>query len=348
MAAIKPNSTEARFKVGRQVAKGTAQDEDLICGMMTQHGLNIAWDLIDKGGEHGCTGISTSRATVLKSPQRRSSYIVNGAFAGILYPRLIGLLLLGAGFEVATVADGGGNFWTHTFTLADRADLSWLTFLSLIGDQERRATDGRVSELVIASGPTGIRYNGNLRALVEDDPTGLETFTSEQLDEFLPTIGSITVNYDPDGTPASMFSTLEQATLTIRNPFDEAQQSLFNFGRTDLPQNGLTAMARFEGLYMDYDNYERIQRAGVGNTSPSEEAAIASVEYTYQTAAEIEPGQPYEITTTIPHAQISLSDFQASGTDIVEWAFDAEMIDDVAEPITITLINDVATYAATV
>lgn len=338
------SSTSAIFKAAVQASKGTPKTA-LLCGMMEQHGINVAFDAFDDTAEHGCrTGVTADRATVKKTPTRRAGYLVRGSLRGALYPNLIGVLLRGAGFAKST---SGSTEFTHTFTLAERDSLPWLTVLSTLGDRERRVTDARVSRLTFEAGTQGIRYNGTLVGITEGDSAGTETSTAETLIEILPSEGSLVINYDPDDADTEIFNsstdTLNRLTLDIANGMDEADQSLFRFTRADFAQQGIDVTGRVEGLELDYDLYDYIIRGGTSEIGPAPDPGIFSMAWTWESAVLIDT-HPYSMTVTIPHVEMSLDDFAAEGSNVVRWNTMYRMIDQSANPITIALVN---AYAGT-
>jgi hypothetical protein len=348
MAGEKVPSTTARFKVGQQTAKGTPATK-VVCGTMTMSGLNSTKDPIDKGGEHGCN-TGPDRATVHKSEQRYSSFIVNGSFRGYMYPDLIGYLLLGAGFNVVSTAGvaAAAGTWSHVFTLANRTAVPWLSVHSQIGSKNRLAVDARVNQLTFTANAQGFTYNGTFQALKEDEvPVSGITTTNEEVVEVLTTRGSMILNYDPDGTPVTMLAAEQEGfTLVINNPFDQDQQKLFSFGRGDLPQTGLDVTGTVEGLNVDYLNYERIKGGAVGVDTIADDCALAKIDVTFNSAESIgATAIPYSIRFEIPHAEVTVNDFQAEGTNTVEWTFPFRMIDDNATPLKITLVNKLPSYA---
>ena len=342
-------STAARFKVGQQSAKATPAT-NLICGTMQMSSMNTARDAVDKGGEHGCpTGVD--RATTHKSMTRYSSYIVRGGFRGFMYPDLIGYLLLGAGFAVTTTAGSGptAGTYSHVFTLAARSALPWLSVESQIGTKNRQASDVRVDKLTLTANNQGFRYDGTYVGLTEGVVPGSGiTIVNEDEAEILGSRGSMVLNYDPDGTPTAMIAGEEEGfSLVINNPLNTDQQKLFAFGRSDLPQNGVDVTGRVEGLYTDYNNYERINNGGVSNNAPSDKCAIAKLDTTFQSAELIaSTAVPRSLRVELAHAEVTLDDFQAEGTNLIEWNFPYRMVDDNTTPIRITLVNSYPSYAA--
>ena len=64
MAGI--SSTSALFKLAKQSAKGTPATA-FLCGMMEQHGANVAFDQFDDTPEHGCRpGVTRNRVTITR------------------------------------------------------------------------------------------------------------------------------------------------------------------------------------------------------------------------------------------------------------------------------------------
>jgi hypothetical protein len=312
--------------------------------------LNTSRDTIDKGGEHGCNG-GPDRATVHKSLMRYSSYIVNGGFRGYGHPDMIGYWLLGAGFGIVTTAGSGAaaGTYTHVFTLANRTVVPWLSVQSQIGTKVRQAVDARVNRLTFTANNRGFVYDGTYQALLENEaPTTGLTTTNEDTAEILSSRGSITVNYNPDGTPVSLLdSDTEGFTFVINNPLNTDQQRLLSFGRSDLPQNGLDVTGSIEGMNVIYSNYEIIKNGASGNDSPAEVASIAGINLLFNSAELIAAtAVPYSIRFEVTHAEVDLSDFQADGTNLVQWTFPYRMVDDNTTPVRITLVNAHPSYAA--
>ncbi|MCB0073854.1 MAG: hypothetical protein KDE20_20440, partial [Caldilineaceae bacterium] len=119
-----------------------------------------------------------------------------------------------------------------------------------------------------------------------------------------------------------------------------------------LPPTGLGITGRIGGVDIDWETYDRIVRGAAAGTSPSASQAIAAIDYTYATLANISGAAvPYSVQVEIPYVEIELdpAGFEGAGADLVRWAFTYEMADDkslldTTEPITITVVNDVAAY----
>lgn len=341
-------STSALLKVGTQAAKGTPIGTGFVTGLMEQSSFTVGFDELTKTPEHGGAALA-DRATSRKSTTSRSGYLVRGAFRQAAYPNLIGKWLQGAGFDVATAVANAATAYAHTFTLAERDDVKWLTILHTIGGTERRATDARVSRLTLTGQPDGLKFSGEWRGLTENDPAGTETTAAEDTNEILPSEGSLVMVYDPDDAAETIVTTttdeLNRLTLDIANPLDEADQALFRFGHADLAQNGIDITGTVEGAPVDWDVYDFIVRKS--GTGPSAVPALCSLTYTFESAIDIAGDTvPYGIVVTLPHVEVNINDngFTAEGENLIRWTYDYRMIDMDTTPITIVVTNLKASY----
>lgn len=339
-------STSTILRVGRQTVKGTPIGAGFTTGLMEQSSFFTAFDELSKTPEHGGASVA-DRATARKSATARSGYLVRGSFRQAAYPRLLGLWLRGAGFTSGSPT-AGTTAQTHAFTLANRSAVNWLTILHTIGGTARRATDARVTRLTLTAQPDGLKFAGEWRALTEDDPAGTETTTAEDTNEILPSNGALTMTYDPGGADVEILNTttdeLNRLTLDIANPLDEADQALFRFGRADLAQTGVDITGTVEGAPVDWAAYDYIIRQSGAN--PSASPAICSLEYNFQSTVDIAGDTvPYEITVTIPQVEVTINEsgFSAEGDNLIRWTYDYRMLDTVTTPITIELVNLLAT-----
>lgn len=339
-------STAATFKVAKQGAKGTAATTGFVTGMMTRSTMLPALDTITKTAEHG---VAYARATAHKTPTRRGSYIARGGYRGYLYPDMFGLLLLGTGFAVTTTGASANK--THTFKLANRDANPWLTVLwDLDGTNPLRAVDVRGTRMVIDGTPDGVTMEGDLVGLTLNEPTGSETTTAEDTTgELLPSEGTLTLVYDPAGTPVTVLSTptdsLTRAQLTIANPVDENDRSIHRFARGSLNQTGVDITARLEGVEVDFDIYNRILNGSTTGSTPTTDTAVFSLTYSFESSLNITgTAVPYSATITIPRIEFDLGDYAADGDSLVTWNLEGRMIDNTTDPITIALVSKKASY----
>lgn len=348
-------SVEAALSVGIQSALGTPNTANLITLLAYTSGLVPEFDVATKPAEHGA-GVSNTRPTAKRSRTTRTGHLGNGEFNMSLYTRALVPLLVGAGFEVATTDNT--THYTHVLTLAAKEDQKWLTFLREWGGKETRGQDAKVSQITIGGNPNdGLTAQGNFTALSVDEAVGTETKTAEKPVELNPALGSISVILDPDGAAIQAAYSggdlaAEDISLDITNPLDTETLRLFQQGRADLPSTGIGAQVTIGGIDVDMDVYEQIVNGGVGNATPSLITALAALDWKHESASNIVGAAvPYSARFQIPYVEISIdpAGFRANQDETVNWSFICEMMDDadllgVTEPITITIVNDVASY----
>ena len=339
-------STAATFKVAKQASKGTPSTTGFITGMMTRSSFLPDIDTVTKTAEHG---IAYTRATAHKTATRRGSYLGRGSYRGYLYPDMFGMLLLGNGFAVTTTGASANK--THTFKLANRDANPWLTVIwDVDGTNPLRGVDVRGTRMVIDGTPDGVTIEGDLVGLTVNEPVGTETTTAEDTaGEMIPSEGTLTLVYDPAGTPVTVLSTptdsLTRAQLTILNPVDENDRSIHRFGRGNINQAGVDVTARLEGVEIDWDIYNRILNGSTTGSTPTTDTAIFSLTYSFESAANITgTAVPYSVTVTIPRIEFDLADFAADGDSLITWNADGRMIDNTTDPITIVLVSKKASY----
>lgn len=337
-------SPTARFKAAIQASQGTAKTTGFICGMLTRSSLAPRFDIADKGAEHGCGG--TDRATVHRSPSVRSSYIAAGSARGYLYPDLVGMLLTGAGLTAVTT--GAGADKTHTFKLAPRTAQKWLTILESMGGNELRGTDVKVDQLTFEATPDGVTFDASLKGLKIDESVGTETSSNETITEMLPSLGSLTMYYDPAGTNHEEINTatdtLTKASIQIANPLND-DKGIWDFRRADLSQRGIDIIGRVEGVEIDWETYERIVNGADNGTDPSANTAICAVTYKWQSATNIPTAAvPYSLEFALPRCEVTLDEFAADGDNLVRWNYNWRMVDNTTDPIVVTLVNGVTAY----
>ncbi len=339
-------STAALFKVAKQASKGTAPTTGFITGMMTRSSFLPDIDTITKTAEHG---IAYTRATAHKTATRRGSYLGRGSYRGYLYPDMFGMLLLGNGFAVTTTGASANK--THTFKLANRDANPWLTVIwDVDGTNPLRGVDVRGTRMVIDGTPDGVTIEGDLVGLTVNEAVGTEATTAEDTaGEMIPSEGTLTLVYDPAGTPVTVLSTptdsLTRAQLTILNPVDENDRSIHRFGRGNINQTGVDVTARLEGVEIDWDIYNRILNGSTTGSTPTTDTAIFSLTYSFESAANITgTAVPYSVTVTIPRIEFDLADFAADGDSLITWNADGRMIDNTTDPITIVLVSKKASY----
>lgn len=333
-------STGALFQVGKQTAKGTAATAYLTAlAEMSQ--INARRDAVQQAAEHG---IATTRTTDHKAVTQFGSYLVTGSLRTNAYMNMPGLLLLGAGFKVATT--GATAAKTHTFKIANRTELTWLSILSTIGDTARRAVDCRVNTLGFEAAPDTARWNAGFLGLTMDNAAGTETTTAEDTNKVSPAVGSLVLTVGGTQIVNTSTDQIQRFTMDIANPLSEDERALFTSKRSDLPQTGLGITGKIEGLELDYtDTYPKLMRNGLTTGEPYMEAAKGSLVVQIKSPANIATDSvPYMLEITLGSIEVTLDDFQAESNNIVRWNTSYRMIDDVTDPAIIKLVNTKTTY----
>lgn len=337
------NSLVAAFSLGQQAAKDTAAD-DFITTLATVSGLQPRFDITESRQAHP-GGLGT-RATSKRAASTRTGYLVDAAATFVLRPRFIGKALLAAGFTVSTA--NNTTHYTHTFKLATRATFPWMSALWLLPDDdvaefELLSSNMRATQLNVNATPDEVACDMTLTGMTEGDAAGTETKVAEIGVEILPTVGTMTVA----GVSITVAKGLNMA---IANTLKEDQRYLFQAARTDLPQESIGVSGTLTGSPLNRDIYREIFRGGTSGTAPSLTPLTGNLVYEFRSASNISGASvPYSLNIDINSCEYTIADnsLRANLADEIEPEISWEMIDDVTDPIVITLINDVSSYAGT-
>jgi len=334
-----------------QSAKGTPATADLISGRFLTSGGGPQYDYIETMYEH-FRGAS-SRPTTRKTRAQRSSYIVPFAAQGNLYPVLLGELLRSIGFGVTSVATEAGEpaapiYYTHTGVVGERDAMPWLTGMMGRGDGaglwERKFVDGRLEMLQIQGGPRGLMLGFAGSALREVTPVGTETFVSEATELLVPSVGSATISIGG----SAFTGPVRGLQFQIQNELDKNEQRLFAFERGDLQNMGFDCALQLMQIDVDKTLYQYFHQNKADTSGPAAASIPGSLSFTFQSANNIsaEAAVPYSIAVTIPSVEMRIGAIQSQRNQLIRTDLAALMVDDVTTPITVTLINDHASYAA--
>lgn len=329
-------SSEAKIRLAKQSVKGTPVTSGFICGLVEQHQLGVEFTETAERNEHGC--YATTLPVARRSAQKRTGYKVSGKVGGALYPYFFNQVLYGGGM---TVASSGTTVKTNVFTIAASASAPWLTALSDIGG-EIRGTDVRVPRWAVKASTDGVTYDADLLGLTESNAAGSETHVAEKAYGMSLIGGTITMTYDPAGTPVVIYSDALEIDLEYNNPLSEEITTLKTFGLSDLPQEGIDVNATIRVPDLDYNTYKRIVRGGTSGTAPSANNAIISFDFKCVSQELVTAGTVFSWQFTIPRmkAMIDMNDFDANGKDSIYWNLTAQMIADSGTPMTVTGISD--------
>ena len=335
-----PLSVTSSFSLYKQSGKGVAGGTDGVCGRFQQSNLQTVYEYIEADSEHFC-GLNL-RPTVRKTTSYKSGYSVQFGAMGLIYSNMMGMVLLGLGFKVATV---GTTEHTHTFTIGDRADHGWLTALQSLGDgsdkYSRLAVDSRIEQIRIDVGPQGMSGAFTGVGIEETAAAGTEDPDLETDLMLLPSKGSATISLGGGAFEA----TIRGLRLMVSNPLDKREQALFSLKRGDLAATGMEIGGVLQGIDMTYDTYKKLMWGGTAGTGPTQGAVSGAVDVKFESAGLIQGSSlPASLQAIFPKVEYRLGQFQARGKDLIRADIAFLMIDDNATPATFKLVNDRAAY----
>jgi hypothetical protein len=180
-------------------------------------------------------------------------------------------------------------------------------------------------------------------AIDEAEPSGSEVVTNEGDDFFVPGEGSISAQI----SGVDIFDALRAHQLTINNPVRANEQQLYSFNVADLPQAGVVIGGLMGGVDVHGDLHKKFNWGGTAGTGPVVDVPEMALSWTYKSDIELDTGVYSSMTVAIPQASGQLQPYANQGQTLVRTAIALNMLDlSGSEPITITLINDHASYAA--
>lgn len=336
------NSLLSAFSLGVQSNKTTAATTHHTA-LATVSGMDPEFDVREPPAEHPGPG---ARTTLRRSPSERTGYIVPVNATFFLRPRFIGRVLRAMGFGVSSV--NNTTHFTHTFTLANRTAVAWLTAIhkwSGDTDLERKVIGVRGTQLQMNAGPDELQCTFEGLGLTEGNATGSETKVAE-IDTLISTkTGSLSFAIAGN----TVTSPIRGNQLTIAQELDREDKVLHQSGRADLPQQSIDLSGTLQGIDIDHNDYEiyrRIKRGGMAATAPTLTAVTGALSFTYESAGNISGAAvPYRLTVAFPTVEYNIVSPNANGRDLIRADVSYAMIDDSATPVTITLVNDQASYA---
>ena len=340
-ASSSAGSLGSFFALGKQTAKGTAATA-LIKALATVSSLALEFQERDTTFEHpGATG---ARSTARKSPIQRTSYLAQAEVTTMLHPKFLGMSLLAAGFQVTST---GTTSYTHTFTLGTAALHKWMTAAWQVDETDgafvTRGVDMRATSFGLNATPEQIEHTLTLRGLTLDPMSGSPTYTSETSEEIVPWLGARTT------LTVGGYAVVERVrgvNFAVENTLREDDQAIWETERVDLPQQSIDITCEFSDVNISDDLYEALVYGSANGSAVSLAPLTGAIDIKWQSANNIPSAAvPYSVQIAMPSVSWSLSSApQASADDLITLGMTATMIDNVATPITITLVNDVASY----
>lgn len=339
------SSLASQFALGVQTNQTTVATLHQ-SALATQSGLSPEFDFFEPPPEHpGPAARSTARKT---APERVGFTVpVNCTF--LLHPRFIGMALLAMGFvKTATVASNPAGYFTHTFKLANDAAMHWMTALHRYEGATtllRRASQVRGEQLQINVDTQQIECQFTGRGLQEATPSGTPSIAAESPVLISPYTGSMVLEIDGGAIATDLRGNQFQITQTL----DTDDRKLHTPGRLGLPRTEIDITGTLQGIPVDMGAYvhylEIVRRNG---TNPSLESPTGELTWTFASNTNIDAtSTPYSITIALAEVAYAMVAPNANQRDIIRADITYQMLDTSTDPIVITLVNDVANYAAT-
>lgn len=339
------NPLLSAFAIGRQSAKGT-QATKLFTAMALVSGLATQFETGEQIYEHpNVTG--NSRTFGKKEGSAiRTGYKVPYKATFRARANFLGAALVSMGYIPTTVSSTG--YYTHTFVLAaSPAVFPWCSVFESDDDAgtqwERVAKDSRSSKLSFDADPKKVQCDLTGMGLIEGIPAGSPTRTDEVADQLLPTIGSFTATLGG----VALSSIVRGIKCDLENEFDQEDYLLFQTAINDLPQTNAKTSGSLVGFDFTSALYKKLNWGGTSGTAPSLALPTGPLSFNFASAANIgATAVPYSISLAMASVDFKLpEDIAANGKDLqrVDVAWEAN---DAAEPVTVVLVNNVASYAA--
>lgn len=341
MADVKLKSQAMAMSLGVQSAKDVAAT-DFQTGLLLNSVVPVPdWDVIENRAEHpsAVLGRSATKASV----SERVGYIVPIGSGGFLYPRYFPMLLIGAGFECVSTDETG--YYQHVLTMANDDAMKWLTALYDISTLKTvRVLNSRFSNVTLTATPDDIQFSGEGAGLVTGDALGTEVKVAELKTKILPTLPTTGGwSFSIGGTELSA-NRVRGFTATIGQTLDDEDKSLWAVTRADLARDSIGVTGTATGINLDADIFEKAWYGGVGGSAPDLAPVEVDITTLWESSSEVDTGVPYSVKMEVPKAELTGEVADANESDTILFSFNWAMVDDSADPITFTIINDVESY----
>jgi hypothetical protein len=256
-----------------------------------------------------------------------------------------GSALIGGTASVALTTPAAGSYYVHTFTVAKRFVARWGTVLAAIDEGgnlwERKLTDARLSSLSINAGADGIVAAIAGLGLTLGAASGSETKVAETAYQLSRSAGAHSLKI----STVEVGVTPRTHELIIAQDLADDDKALHTATRADIPIRGNGITGKLGGLDITYAVYKKMNWGGTSGTGPATAQAEAALDYNFISSQFVSGAVPYKIQIAAPVVQLTLSQPEASGNNLIRCEAEYTVLDlDTAEPITITLTNGIQHY----
>ena len=204
---------------------------------------------------------------------------------------------------------------------------------------ERRLTDARIEMYRLDGSVKGLEQVFAGFGITEDEATGTETSTNETDAMLLPSRGEATVTVNggcvhvgfPHHPPADH-----------EHP-GSCRAAVVHIQARRPPTKGIDVSGILGRVDLEKAIYKEMYWGGASGTTPVPQPAYGSISFKFEAAEEAETGTPYSVEFVLPRVELRMGNFQSRGQDLIRFDIQFMMIDDVTTPLTINIVNKVAT-----
>ena len=342
MADVKLKSQTMSMSLAVQSAKGVAATTGFQTGLLLTSKIPIPdFDTIQSRVEH--PSAVADRSSAKTSLSERTGYTVPISCGGFLYPRFFPAVLIAAGFGCVST-DMTGHY-KHVLTLANDSDMKWETVLYHMGaEKDILVTDSRMTSVTLTASTDDMQFTAEGLGIASGDATGSETTTAEVISKILPSLPTTGGWTFTIGGVELTSNRVRGFTATIEEALDTEDKTLWSTTRNDLVRDTVGVKGTATDINLDASIFEKTFYGGAGNTSPDLTPVQMVIQALWNSSEEVDTGIPYSVQLDVAKAEITGEITDANEADTVMFSFNWEMVDDSATPITITVINDVASY----
>jgi hypothetical protein len=336
------NSLGSFIALGTQTSLGTAATT-LHKAAATSSGLSARFNTRQPRLEHPS---ATARATRRKRPTKRVNYLAEVPEIGFaLYPKFVVPALLSVGFTVTTT--NNPTHYTHVLTLADISAHKWMTAVWSVDESDaafaQRGVDMRGTSFAMNASPSEILCTLALLGKTLQPMSGSPTYVDEGTEEIVPwnfTRGDITIG------ETTISEVIRASAFTVDNSLRDDDPRLGSQISGDLGQQEIDIATEFSNINISDELYEELFYGASGGTSVNLDPPGGAIDITFESDNDIAGASvPYSMQIEIPSVEWELTQApKASGNDMVTLSLKAWMLDDSSTPITVTVVNDVASY----
>jgi hypothetical protein len=341
-ATSEANSLGSFFAVGVQGAKGTAATT-LYKLIATDSGLAPEFEYRDTRLEHPSAGGTTSWARA--NVNQITGYIGKATVTFAMRPKGIVPVLQGVGFQVVTT--NNTTNYSHALTQGTDAAHKWVTAIWKVDDSDaayyQRGVDGRCTSLTITVNTDEIMCTAEISFLSVAPLSGSPTYVAEQSDEIVPWVGArtgITIG------GYTVVEVLRGAEIGFENTLRDQDKALWTQTRVNMQRQSINGTCNFTEINVSDSIYEALYYGADAGSTVATAPVTGAVDVEWRSAANISGAVvPYKFQYAAPSVQWEAGGMPtASGDNLVTIGANGTVVGNVSTPITVTVVNNVASY----